>query len=364
MSGAPAIARGDVAATVAGPGLSADKRLRFIDGLRGVAAALVMLYHLGGRTTAAALTHRGYLGVAIFFALSGFVITSIVSARPMSRGFLGRFALRRLVRLDLPYWANILLVLVTMRLAVRFGASEQGVSAPQVAAHLVYLQDILGYSEISSVYWTLCFEVQFYLALALLLWSAQKLQLRSGWFIAVFLVLMGLSVLANMKVLPTPRGLMFSYWWAFALGGLCYWSVVSEVSGAYLAASCAVLFGSAGAVHGDWRFTTAATVGLMYLAWRRSAMHRWLADPVSQFLGRISYSLYLCHPLFGWSAQSLALRYCNQWVALGVGVAASIVSAWLTYWCVERPAIALSHRVRVNAASGRPPNPVRQVKQT
>lgn len=318
-----------------------------------------MLYHLVGRTTAGTLTHRGYLGVAIFFALSGFVITSILSAPRMSVAFLGRFALRRMIRLDLPYWVNIVLVLILMRLAARFGGAQQPISAAQIAAHLVYLQELLGYPEISTVYWTLCFEVQFYLTLALLLWSAQKASALRAYFPVAFLLLIGLSVLASMKVLPTPRGFMFAYWWAFALGGLCYWTVVRRISAAYLAISCGIILCSAGGVHGDWRLTSAMTVGLIFLAWRRNAMHRWLADPVSQFFGRISYSLYLCHPLFGWSAQSLALRYLNQWGALAVGLATSIVSAWLTYRWVERPGIALSHRVSVNL-----PTPSRNLKQT
>jgi len=328
------------------------KRLKFLDGLRGVAATLVMLYHLVGRTTVGAVTHRGYLGVAIFFALSGFVITSMLSAHRMSLGFLGRFALRRMVRLDIPYWVNIVLVLVMMRLAVWFGAPPHPVGVAQIAAHLTYLQELLGYDEISSVYWTLCFEVQFYLALALLLWSAQKVQARRGYFHTAFVLLLGLSVLASMNVIPTPRGLMFGQWWAFALGGLCYWTVAGQVSGAYLAVSCVLTLCTIHAAHGDWRLTTVTTVGLMFLASRRKAMGRWLADPVSQFLGRISYSLYLCHPLFGWSAQSLALRYLNQWGALAVGLVVSIVSAWLAYRYIERPGITLSHRVNVNVPAG------------
>jgi peptidoglycan/LPS O-acetylase OafA/YrhL len=93
--------------------------------------------------------------------------------------------------------------------------------------------------------------------------------------------------------------------------------------------------------------TGVVTVVLIFIAARAHAMGRWLADPVSQFLGRISYSLYLCHPLFGWSAQSLALRYVNQWSAMLIGIAASIVSAWIAYRFIERPSIALSHHVKM-----------------
>ncbi|HTO42653.1 MAG TPA: acyltransferase [Burkholderiales bacterium] len=323
------------------------KRLKFVDGLRGVAAVLVMLYHQVGRTSAGALTHRGYLGVAIFFVLSGFVITGAVGARHINAGFLRRFALRRMIRLDIPYWLNIALALAMIALAARMGVPEQSIQLAQVVAHLVYLQDILGYEEISRVYWTLCLEVQFYLALILLLWCAQLLRIRWQHFMLVFLALLGLSVLANMSWIPAPTGLMFPYWWAFALGAVCYWTLTKRVSARYLAAAALVVALTAPGRHGDWRLTACVTTSLLFLAWRWNAMERWLADRVSQFLGRISYSLYLCHPLIGWSAQSLALRYVDQWSALGIGISMSLVSAWLAYHFIERPSITLSHRVKL-----------------
>jgi len=52
-------------------------RLHFIDGLRGIAASMVVLYHLAGRTDATWFTQLGYLGVAIFFVISGFVIAMV-----------------------------------------------------------------------------------------------------------------------------------------------------------------------------------------------------------------------------------------------------------------------------------------------
>ena len=53
-------------------------RLLFVDGLRGIAASSVVLYHLLGRTDAGWVAKSGYLGVALFFVLSGYVITMMV----------------------------------------------------------------------------------------------------------------------------------------------------------------------------------------------------------------------------------------------------------------------------------------------
>ncbi len=73
-------------------------------------------------------------------------------------------------------------------------------------------------------------------------------------------------------------------------------------------------------------------------------MH-WLSAQPWQFLGRISYSLYLFHPVVGWSAMSLALRYLPDELALLAGIAVSIVSAYIAYLTVERPSINLSRKI-------------------
>jgi peptidoglycan/LPS O-acetylase OafA/YrhL len=325
--------------------------LKFIDGLRGLAALMVMLNHLLGRTSAAVLTNRGYLGVAIFFVLSGFVIAMVVGTHRISLGFLGRFALRRSIRLDIPYWVSIGTPLTLAAIAGSLGMQQQTVTALQVTAHVGYLQDILRFREISAVYWTLCLEVQFYLALVLLLWGAQALRVNWEKFLWLLLGLMTFSVLIHMEWLPNLHGLMLPYWWAFALGALCYWTVSGRNSPWYLAVACSVLLLTAPGFHGDWRLMSVCTGCLLFLAWRGRAMDHWLSDRISQFLGRTSYSLYLFHPLAGWSAQSLALRYLNQWGALVVGLTASVLSAWLAYLIVERPSIRLSQYIRLGSNS-------------
>ena len=311
---------------------------------------MVMLNHLLGRTSAAALGGRGYLGVAIFFVLSGFVITMVVGTHRISFGFLGRFALRRSIRLDIPYWVSITLSLILMAIAAHLGIPKQGITTFQVLAHLTYSQEIFRFEEISAVYWTLCLEVQFYLALILMLWIAQTLGAKWENFLRLSIGLMGLSVLIHMEWVPNIHGLMLSYWWAFGLGSLCYWTLAGRNSGWYLALGCAGLLLSGLSFHGDWRLTAAATACLLFLAWHGKAMETWLADRVCQFLGRISYSLYLFHPLIGWSAQSFALRYLNQWGALAVGIGVSVTCAWLAYIAVERSSIRLSHYINLEPA--------------
>ena len=132
----------------------------------------------------------GGLGVIVFFVLSGFVIPYSVRRDAIDWRFVGRFMLRRSIRLDPAYWLT--LVTATL-LALTLHAIGQDVVPPptlgQFAAHLVYLQGILGYRQIVSVFWTLAVEIQLYGVLLLLLAFAQRTParaLKAAPFVALF----------------------------------------------------------------------------------------------------------------------------------------------------------------------------------
>ena len=97
-----------------------DKKIRlaFADGLRGLAALWVVLFHLAGGNhidnlvahipkLSLILFYAGHLGVAIFFVLSGFVMMHIMSPYQVDMRYGGRFLLRRLIRLSPPYYFAI-----------------------------------------------------------------------------------------------------------------------------------------------------------------------------------------------------------------------------------------------------------------
>ncbi len=320
-------------------------RLLFIDGLRGVAASMVVLYHLVGRTTADWLTQYGYLGVTVFFVLSGYVITMSVGDRRISLSFLGRFAARRALRLDPPYWASIFLAVLLALIAARVGMHREMPSLASLGAHLFYLQELTGFPAISQVYWTLCLEVQFYFFLILLLWFGQSFRgFNVAWF-AIF----GLSLLEQSGVIDIAmRGLFLPHWFAFALGAMAYWVSAGKMRIAGLIGAILATLLFTPFKHADWFITASATAALIHLGAHLNAMERWLAGPAMQFLGRISYSLYLFHPLIGWTAMSVALKYTNQWVALIVGLTVSMVSAWIMYALVERQSVRISRMVKLD----------------
>ena len=320
------------------------ERLLFVDGLRGIAAVSVVLYHLCQRSPLASWTSKGGLGVIVFFVLSGFVIAMIAGAKPITLGYLGRFAARRSIRLDPPYWASLGIAAALIIAAGYMGEARELPELGQVVAHLTYTQDLLGIVPLSEVYWTLCLEIQFYLTLLAVLWLGRQ-KVGHLKFHVVWLAALVASLAEYTLTDISPTGLFLPYWWAFALGASLSWMRAGRLTHWAFGVLLLLCVPFAVGKHTDGLMAGVLTASVLWLAIHRQAMGSWLSGPVWQFAGRISYSLYLIHPLIGWSAQSVALKFAGPWIALAVGLVASVVSAVAMYWMVERPAIRLSHYV-------------------
>src|SRR5262249_43389936 len=129
----------------------AKDRFVMVDALRGIAALWVVIFHAyeGHHVPhlmewmpplVSGVIANGNLGVAIFFVLSGFVIAHSVSRHIVNARFVSRFVLRRAVRLDIPYWSSMLLVVALAYLSSRVVAVKvfEPPTGSSVAAHLVY----------------------------------------------------------------------------------------------------------------------------------------------------------------------------------------------------------------------------------
>ncbi|MEP7118562.1 MAG: acyltransferase [Acidobacteriota bacterium] len=318
----------------------ASPRIQLVDALRGLASLAVVMVHYNSRLKWPVL-ELGNLGVAVFFVLSGFVVTMSVGTAQIDARFLGRFALRRALRLDPPYWATMAAV-IGIGYAASGTVKFEGVTAPQVLAHMFYLQDALGYKPILPVFWTLCYEVQFYLSLVLLLWAVQASGIRRH---GVLLVTLVLSVADRFYAL-TPAPFMGRFWFCFALGALVYEHYKQELRGAFVYVAIAAVFTFGLATSDGYAITSSLTAAVISQA-LRLGYPNLLSGGVWQFLGRISYSLYLPHALFGWLALRVAERFVPTVVAAVFGTAVAIVAAWFFYVLIERPAVRLSHAVSV-----------------
>ncbi|GAA1443119.1 acyltransferase family protein [Leifsonia poae] len=353
------------------PGAPTPQRLAHIDGLRAIAVAAVVLYHYGIPGI-----QNGFLGVDVFFVISGYVISrSLTTAHAKSQGrlrsWLFEFYGRRVWRI-----APALLVMIGI-VGVLFALFEPrgyasapilwtSIGASVGVANLVLLGseqgDYFGATTAFNPFlhtWSLGVEEQFYLIFPLLLW----LLLSAGTVVArrrarlpvivLALLSLGLAVWfwrtnpsASFYLLPTR-------FWELAAGALAFqaarWvdtrmrgnALRLVVSWVALAAIVASMVGVGGA---DSPFPAAllpvaATVLVIWFApveragW--GAPGRWLrATPVT-WLGRVSYSLYLWH----WPVIVIGLWVFGSRGPIGILVAivAAVGLAALSYYGVERP---------------------------
>ncbi len=354
--------------TTPGPAPRAvDHRFVMVDALRGVAALWVVLFHayeghhiprLAERLPSAVLAviANGNLGVAIFFVLSGFVIAHSVSRHTVDARFMGRFVLRRAVRLDIPYWCSLLLVVALAYLSSRVVAGKvfDPPTVAAVAAHLVYLQDLLGYKPLATVYWTLCFEFQFYLIFVLLMAFVKRSpdgHLNRRRLMVVFIPCAVLAACwpVGAQPFPLPRGLFLSLWYGFLLGALAYWAQLRVLPGGLFLAYAAVVGAGGGAASNAFAVVCAVTSVLLFVAGRLNRLTVWLRFRWLLFLGLISYSLYLTHnPVTGafynvahrlWSGGAAEAFWLPVMVLVNVGFSALF---WLLF---ERTALTLSHKI-------------------
>lgn len=193
----------------------AGRRIPSLDGLRGIAIILVMLYHFtiyggsrpGGvfNNTLYSLAETGWIGVDLFFILSGFLITGILLDTRLDSDYLRNFFVRRMLRIFPLYYAALLLFLVLTPLVA---ASPDGIAAEVDAwpAYLMYLVNVRmaidGWPAFGYLghFWTLAVEEQFYLLWPLVVLFVRPVQLLwtcMALFVAALAVRIGWHAIDN-----------------------------------------------------------------------------------------------------------------------------------------------------------------------
>jgi peptidoglycan/LPS O-acetylase OafA/YrhL len=350
-------------------------RLLFVDGLRGIAALAVVAFHSYAYFVPTRVAeysgplpywleyipYHGWLGVEMFFAISGFVIAYSVRGRRVTPGFFGNFALRRSIRLDPPYWVVIAAeVLLVFTLGLAWDHNAHAVDFGQIGAHLIYAQEFLGYEHVVGVFWTLCAEVQLYVAFMVLLgvaqwvvgWRGEPLRgPRLAAFLAVFAPLAVWSLVLLGGGATSLVALADRWFYIFLLGALAAWShegLVPRWCFFLYAVPVGVLL-----VLGwsPMAFVALATSGLIFLASRLGKLQTWLGFRWVQYLGAISYSLYLVHlvvgdRVLGYGVDRTGMGPLSVTLWTVAGLASSFLAAHLLHRWVEVPSVGLSRRLK------------------
>jgi peptidoglycan/LPS O-acetylase OafA/YrhL len=322
--------------------VSVSRRVDVIEAMRGVAALAVALFHFTHGLTSPVMTaigSVGWLGVDVFFVISGFVIPLSLWGRNYGLRDFPKFMLRRLVRLEPAYLASIVLVIVLWHasaLAPGFRGHEASYSTGQVLSHLFYVVPLTGYTWLSPVYWTLAYEFVFYIVIGL---SFPFLFRRPVEFTILFAVI-AIAALTMLTGRVNPRLL------EFLIGILLMRGIAQRESRSLFWAviALALLF-CFGGIHTAAAAALAAGVIFFF---QDSRLGSWATA-----LGAISYSLYLTHTTIGGRVMNLGRRFVDgalgEVVLVMIAVVVSIAFAVVFFRLFEAPALAASRRIRVAA---------------
>lgn len=398
-----------------------DQRLRPIDGLRGIAVLLVMQYHYWG--LAYGLFSRpstlgidefvddvmkfGWIGVDLFFVLSGFLITGILLDVKGRGGYFRSFYARRALRILPPYYLFLLFVIVVIPLVPVFSGGFEAVAQSEALREdqfwfWTFLLNI-GTSFVvfdmdapftHGHFWTLAVEEQFYLVwpmVVLLVARARLVYVCFGLIVTAFLFRIAFtegawsSVLTEQAVslLPSKMDtLAFGALIAIAVrdGSLERLTRFAPAGAIACAAIIVVLaFRNGGFLPGDieviqWGYLPVAVlfacvVMLALEAQPSSLMFRGLTTPALLEVGRYSYVMYIVHILVGVElARQVAV---NDWwgrpggteipfniVFCLVATAITFGIAWVSWRVLEQPILAQKRRFTYDAPASKPSEPI------
>lgn len=370
------------------------ERVAALDGLRGLAVLVVIVHNAGyvlGSTRglltqlAATLSGAGWVGVQLFFVLSGYLITGILLDSRGRPGYLRAFYLRRTLRIFPPYYALLLLTLLAAPLLAS-PALDAALRAHQWTFWLYvsnwtqpFGASVPGWSHL----WSLAVEEQFYLAWPLLvLWLGR----RGLVTLATAMVVAGPAVRLALRASDLPADAAYQFtiarWDALAAGALLaallrtpQWpSRLARLSVPTLATASVglgVVFVVARGLPSDDRLVQVAGQSLVAVACTALlalALRPVDASPFARALtwrplretGRYSYALYLAHfpihtllasRLGAWvTADDSPWRLARGTVHFGAVYLLSLATAMLSWRLLERPLLRVKDRIAPRAA--------------
>lgn len=314
-------------------------RIANIDILRGIAAISVTIFHLTGSsglsTSIKEIGKYGYLGVEIFFVISGYILPYSMQKMNYHQKYFFKLLLKRIVRIDPPYLVIILITLLLIYITKRSIPSYIS-----IFTHLGYLNGILNLEWISPTFWTLALEFQFYILIGLF----YRIFIEKSIFLSLLTMvsILLLSFIVPSSFLPHHFGF-------FAMGILLFRFQIGKIPTLifWLANLILVLFISYnnGLFESIIAFLT--VIFILYFPDSKNI----LLKKCLLWLGMISYSLYLVHWEIGRAViavtKHIPLVSNFESLRLMVGIGASLLFAWFFFYLIESPSIKLSKRLKL-----------------
>jgi peptidoglycan/LPS O-acetylase OafA/YrhL len=326
-------------------------RLQLLDCFRFAAAAAVVAFHWlfrgieeGSLTTVsysglAEPASYGYLGVHLFFMISGFVIAASAQGRTPSQ-----FAVSRLVRLYPAFWVA---VLFTSAVTLVWGGSIFGVTVPQVLANLTMGPNVFDQPLVDGSYWTLLHELLFYIMVFLFLIMGFGKWLDAAfpaWALIMMVITIAVPTLTTIPFMGTLYGFFAAgaiistiqrrgwHWWqSLGLAATLYVVV------AYTIRDVAKINTESRPFEQSLPITLAIVCSfyLLLLVQIIPIVSTWRI-PRSALLGSLTYPVYLIHAHFGYMFLNQLADDSNRWVLYPLTLAVVVVLAYALHVFVER----------------------------
>lgn len=331
--------------------LNTKDRINEIDLLRFIAAIAVLLFHYSFRGHAyddlslmsypwiIPVAKYGYLGVQLFFMISGFVIFMTAS-----NATLKSFAISRVVRLYPAFWICCTITFIAIML---IGGSRFSASLTQYLANMTMLSEFIGFPSIDGAYWSIFIEIRFYLLIAILL--AFKQMHRAEYFMLAWL-----AYISKIAIFGTDKGSIYliSEYAAFFIAGASMFMVwkggfslirTTTITLAFALAIFQSLKQAAVLTHVFKQEVSAIAVAaiitaffvLMLLSATRNAgligRMNWSA------VGALTYPLYLLHQFVGYMVFNLLYERVNIHLLFWGAIAGVVLLAYIVHRFAEKP---------------------------
>jgi len=332
-----------------GNSITTAPKKKFVEGLtflRGIAALCVCLYHFtGGALPKLRDPHiemfftNGWLGVDIFFVLSGFIIPYSLIGKGYGITDFVSYMKKRVVRINPPAYIAMALVLMqgffidyVIAHKVTYTA---GLSWGQIINNMLFTVPFSNYKWILGIFWTLAIEFQFYIIIGLA-FRIMFDKFNIYVFAAIFLLL---SFVQYLPFQSNENFFRFSPF--FALGGAALLFYINKID---IKEYFILLFIFSLLTYFQLSFYMAITglLSAIVISFAR------FTHPVFDFMGKISYSFYLLHVLIGTTCEYFFIKFIdpaifiNKILILILCLFFAIIGSYIFYILVEKRFIALA----------------------
>ena len=326
-----------------------SKRYPELDVFRGLAIASVLLFHyttrynqIYGYNAMPFSFPYGYLGVDLFFMLSGFVI--YMSLEDINNGY--NFIVNRFSRLYPAYWASIG---ITFCLVSIFTLPGRQVSFYDAIFNLTMLQDWIGVESVDGAYWTLSHFISFYIIAFLI--NKLNLGRRIYLLCLIWLLMISFSKIVMDLGLKIPSQIKITFLLtegSFFIIGILFF--LTKKYGYTLSFYFIILYClfDIYLVKGTLHFFASLFFSFLFLLATKGYLKFISLKPLT-WLGSISYSLYLVHQNIGYIIiNKLKILDVNFFFIIIIPTVISLLIASIVTYCIEKPARKMI-RLRVKA---------------